>query len=304
MKRLSLLVLGYAVSGCGGALVVRADVPPPPTVAVDAQVGVDAAPEVTTADPEEVTATTEPPDPVYEEQLDPIGPGYFWVGGSWAWTGSDWAWGPGRWLQQPEGRLYVSPYYERVGGRVVFVRGYWGAPGAPARSYGGDRLVFTAAVRPANYHRGDPVHVARSGGAPPGSRPASFYAHATGTVRPVPTATAPSRVAARDTHPETGHDTHPETAHDTHPETGHDTHPETAHDTHGREADPTRDGGHDHMADHDHPDQGHADQSHTEPGHPDLNHPDHGQNPSTAKGPPPHATPAPTHKTPPTKKEK
>ncbi len=204
MKRLSLLVLGSALSACGGVVHIRAEAPPPPpvaTVAVQADVE-PPPPEVTAGDPEEVTATTEPPDPVYEERPAPPSPGYVWVGGNWAWTGSDWAWGPGRWMAPPEGRVYVEPYYERVGSNVVYVRGYWGRPGAPRPNYGGQRLVFAHPVRPANYRPGEPPHIERSRGAPPGSRPPTAYVRTTGTVRPLPHATVPSyRAADRERHP-------------------------------------------------------------------------------------------------------
>ena len=110
MKRLALLTLSTVVSGCtvhaGGAVWVppppRAEVvvtaPPPPqaTVDVSAQPGtvevqVAPAPEAT-AEPEEVIATSEPPELVYEEQTDAPSPGLFWVPGYWQWTGSDRGW--------------------------------------------------------------------------------------------------------------------------------------------------------------------------------------------------------------------
>jgi len=163
----------------------------------DVQPAGDAAPEVTTADPDEMTATTEPPEPIYEEPTDSLGPGYTWVGGSWGWTGADWAWYPGRWLTAPYGRVYVEPYYERVGPNVVYVRGYWGTADAPRRSYGGDRIVFHAAVRPADFRRGEPARVERRAGAAPGARPATAYVRVTASARPLPRATAPApRVAS------------------------------------------------------------------------------------------------------------
>jgi hypothetical protein len=165
-------------------------IPPPPTAApigVAPSTAPDVRPEVTAADPPEVVVTTEPPEPVYEEQTDPVGPGYVWTAGYWGWTGGDWAWYGGAWLRAPEGRLYVEPYYERVNGNVVYVAGYWGAPDAPRRSYGGDRIAFAAPVRPADYKRGEPARVPHSAGAAPGTRPATAYVHATGTPRPLPT---------------------------------------------------------------------------------------------------------------------
>jgi hypothetical protein len=188
---------------------------PPPTAApigVAPSASPDVRPEVTAADPTELVVTTEPPEPVYEEQADPVGPGYVWTAGYWGWTGGDWAWYGGAWLMAPEGRLYVEPYYERVNGNVVYVGGYWGAADAPRRSYGGDRIAFAAAVRPADYRRGEPVRVAHSAGAAPGTRPATAYVHATGTPRPLPTrvesprkvvASAPHQAAPRYARPAT-----------------------------------------------------------------------------------------------------
>ena len=158
----------------------------------DVSVSVNVAPEITVADPEEIVATTEPPEPIYEERLDVPGPGYFWVGGSWGWTGADWAWAPGRWLLAPEGRVYIEPYYERVGPNVVYVRGYWGAPGAPHRYYGGERIRFAEVPRPADYRRGEPPRFERRPGAPPGARPAGFYERGNGPARPLPHATWPA----------------------------------------------------------------------------------------------------------------
>ena len=208
MKQLGFIVVPLLVSACG--VQVRAETPPPPVVTVDvaaqpppepaapagATVNVDVEP-VPQGNPEEVQATTEPPDPVYEEQTDSPNVGYVWVGGYWGWNGVDWGWSWGRWAQPPEGQIYIEPYYERVGGRVVYVQGSWGAPDAPRRSYGGERIQFTAAVRPANYHRGEHVVVEHRAGPLPGKRPGGAYVKATGTVRPLPTATAPAhRVAS------------------------------------------------------------------------------------------------------------
>jgi hypothetical protein len=196
--------LAAAVALMGATL---ADATP---ASADVSVGVEVAPEITVAEPEEVTVTTEPPDPVYEERLDMPGPGYVWVGGSWAWTGAEWGWYPGRWLMAPEGRLYIEPYYERVGPNVVFVRGYWGRPDAPRRYYGGERIRFAEAVRPVDYRRGEPPHFERRAGVAIGTRPAGFYEHGTGPVRPLPRAAGPSyRPAPRETqvaHPQPGRD--------------------------------------------------------------------------------------------------
>ncbi len=275
MKRVMLLVIPVLISGCGAGITVRANVPPPPPPVVTVGVGVSAPPPpappgppappapaagvtvdveaepIVEGDPEEVQATSEPPDPVYEEQTDSPNPGYVWVGGYWGWNGVDWGWNSGRWAAPPAGRVYIEPYYERVGGKVVYVRGSWGSHDAPRRSYGGDRIVFTAAVRPAGYVRGQHAVVEHRAGPAPGKRPGGAYAHATGTVRPLPKATAPQHVTAsahesatpRGGKEPAGHETVHENMHETVHETGHgkettvrETTHETAHETgHGTE---------------------------------------------------------------------
>ena len=80
MKRCMPLALPFAIFA--HTPVAAADV----TASVD--VTVEAAPEVTTADPEEVLATTEPPDPVYEERMDVPGRAMLGLGGT--------GFGPGR----------------------------------------------------------------------------------------------------------------------------------------------------------------------------------------------------------------
>ena len=219
MKRFALLIFGSSISACTGLVrfhaVDPAPPPPPPAVAVTVaasagtdspappvaggdtptatdDAGVEAATEVAAAEPEAVTATTEPPDPIYEEQTDAPALGYFWVAGHWGWTGSDWAWTPGGWSAAPEGRVYIEPYYERVGPNVVYVGGYWGPRDAPRRSYGGERLRFAEARRPADYRRGEYRRFERRAGAPPGSRPAGSYERATGAPRSLPHATTPA----------------------------------------------------------------------------------------------------------------
>jgi len=205
MRHLTLLMVPVLASACGVEL--RAAVPEPVvTVAVAApppeapappaaEATADVAP-VAVGEPEEMTATSEPPDPVYEEQTDSPDPSYVWVSGYWGWNGVDWGWNWGRWAPAPDGQVYIAPYYETVGGSVVFVGGYWGPHDAPMRSYGGDRIRFAAAVRPANYQRGEHVAVAHTAGPAPGKRPGGTYEHATGTARAVPHQTAPQKRVA------------------------------------------------------------------------------------------------------------
>jgi hypothetical protein len=208
MKRVALFALCALLGGCAA----QADAtyspatpqsppppppPPPSSAAADdssasSTVEVDVAPAPET-EPEELVATSEPPEPVYEEQGDAPGSDVVWVGGYWQWTGSDWGWYYGGWYPAPEGRIYVEPYYEHVDGHVVYVRGYWGARGEEPRYYGGDRIVFRAAVRPEGYVRGAHVVVARSGGLPPGRRGSYGPRPAGARKRPLPRASAPRR---------------------------------------------------------------------------------------------------------------
>ncbi len=286
MKQAVIAVIAGLLCGCAGSLVVGAAGPPP----ADATVEVEAEP-VATDEPEEVTATTEPPDPVYEEQTESEGPGSVWVTGYWGWSGSDWAWNRGRWARPPEGRVYVEPYYERVGERVVYVRGYWGPHDAPRRSYGGERIQFAAAQRPANYRRDDRVAVAHSAGLPPGRRPGGFYEHATGAARPLPRATAPTphgavaREGATPRDREMGHEgVGAETAHDP----GHDAARAPARDTEhdAPRPSPMQETGHD--AAHAPTQEPGRDAAHAatqEPGH------DAARGPAPKKAPPPRAVP-------------
>jgi len=230
MRRLALAVVPALISACG--VQMRATVPepvvtvgvnaPPPPEGAAVQVDVEPIPE---GDAEEVTATSEPPDPVYEEQVPAPNPGWVWVGGYWGWNGVDWGWNWGHWVAPVEGRVYIEPYYERVGGNVVYVRGYWGARDAPRRAYGGERIRFTAAARPANYQPGARPVIEHRAGPAPGSRPGGVYEHATGTVRPLPKSTVPQHVAA------SSHETVHETAHETGKGPGHETTHETMHET-------------------------------------------------------------------------
>src|SRR5580704_1698617 len=206
MKRLALLVVPALSWGCHAQ--VQATVPEPPAVTGGVEANAPAPPVAADAtsdvqvdppqegEPEEVQATTEPPDPVYEEQTDSPDPSYVWVGGYWGWNGVDWGWNWGRWMAAPSGQFYIEPYYERVGGNVVYVHGYWGPHDAPRRSYGGDTIRFAVAVRPANYHRGEHIVVEHRAGPLPGKRPGGVYVHATGTVRPVPHDSVPHRALA------------------------------------------------------------------------------------------------------------
>jgi len=70
------------------------------------------------------------PPPMLVETPPPMPyPDAAWTGGYWTWEGN-WVWAHGRWLQPPHpGYNWVNPYYEHRGGEVVFINGFWAAPG-------------------------------------------------------------------------------------------------------------------------------------------------------------------------------
>jgi hypothetical protein len=55
--------------------------------------------------------------------------GAVWTGGYWVWEGN-WIWAHGRWAPPPQpGYGWVHPYYEHRNGAVIFINGFWAAPG-------------------------------------------------------------------------------------------------------------------------------------------------------------------------------
>jgi len=59
----------------------------------------------------------------------PPSPQYVWIGGYWSWYGN-WVWIQGRWAPPPQPNFrWFQPYYDHRGSNVVFVGGFWGAPG-------------------------------------------------------------------------------------------------------------------------------------------------------------------------------
>lgn len=70
------------------------------------------------------------PPPMLVESPPPMPyDGAVWIGGYWVWEGN-WVWAHGRWAPPPRsGYAWVHPYYENRGGSVVFVSGFWAAPG-------------------------------------------------------------------------------------------------------------------------------------------------------------------------------
>ena len=79
--------------------------------------------------PEPVRVEWAPP-PMLVESLPPMPyPGSIWIGGYWVWEGN-WVWAHGRWASPPQSDYHwVHPYYENRGGSVIFVNGFWAAPG-------------------------------------------------------------------------------------------------------------------------------------------------------------------------------
>ncbi|MEB0136403.1 hypothetical protein QN362_13765 [Actimicrobium sp. CCC2.4] len=56
-------------------------------------------------------------------------PEAIWTGGYWVWQGN-WVWAHGRWAAPPQpGYGWINPYYENRGGSVIFINGFWAAPG-------------------------------------------------------------------------------------------------------------------------------------------------------------------------------
>jgi hypothetical protein len=52
-----------------------------------------------------------------------------WTGGYWVWEGN-WVWAYGNWAPPPRpGYQWNNPYYDHRGNSVVFVNGFWAAPG-------------------------------------------------------------------------------------------------------------------------------------------------------------------------------
>ena len=52
-----------------------------------------------------------------------------WTGGYWVWEGN-WIWARGQWAPPPHhGYHWNNPYYDHRGNNVVFVNGFWAAPG-------------------------------------------------------------------------------------------------------------------------------------------------------------------------------
>ena len=128
-----------------------------------------------------------PPPMLVESPPPPPNPDSSWTGGYWAWQG-DWVWIHGRWSAPPRrGYQWQNPYYEHRGDSVVFVDGYWRAPGvsfvAPSSHIDIALAIVAAGIRPGPRPRGPEGTFVP----PP---PGSYH----GLIVPAPINTAPAVV--------------------------------------------------------------------------------------------------------------
>lgn len=153
--------------------------PPPPVVSVYVEPPID--------EPPPIAVGWAPPAMLVESPSPQPFPEAVWVGGYWVWQGN-WVWAHGHWLRPPRRNYaWVHPYYENRDGVVIFIAGYWAAPGAvfvpPSRS-----LHLTVEVALPGVVPG-PRPIGPLGcfvPPPPGSRP--------GFIVPAPVGTAPAVV--------------------------------------------------------------------------------------------------------------
>ncbi len=137
-----VIVTAVLVSACDHAPPPSVGAPPPAAYAQDAS-GPVLHQNQTPASQPVVSIYVEPPPyqpppvrvawappPMLVETPPPIPyDGAIWIGGYWVWEGN-WVWAHGRWAAPPKpGYGWVNPYYENRHGSVVFVDGFWGAPG-------------------------------------------------------------------------------------------------------------------------------------------------------------------------------
>ena len=129
--RIALFSLVLLVSGC----VIQA---PPREVIQPAPVAEEVAPppavvsvyeEPPLSEPAPIAVGWAPPPMLVEAPPPPPFPYAVWVGGYWVWQGN-WVWAHGHWMAPPRAQyVWVHPYYEHRGGAVIFISGYWSAPG-------------------------------------------------------------------------------------------------------------------------------------------------------------------------------
>ena len=200
--RLALFALVTALAGCVVQVPAPSTPPPPePPPSAEAQQPPEALPPEEAAPAVSVyvePAVVQPapiaigwaPPPMLVEAPPPMPfEGAVWVGGYWVWQGN-WVWAHGHWMGPPRADyVWVHPYYEHRGDAVIFIDGYWSAPGvAFVAPPPGLRL---AVETPAYGVIPGPRPIGPEGcfvPAPPGSR--------VGIIIPAPVGTAPAVVTS------------------------------------------------------------------------------------------------------------
>jgi hypothetical protein len=155
--------------------------PPPPEPVVSVYV------DPPTQQPEPIGVPWAPPPMLVEDPGPPPFYGAFWTGGYWVWEGQ-WVWAHGRWLPPPAvGYLWAPPYYENRAGVVIFVAGFWRAPGVAFIAPAPGISITVVQARP-GVVMGPPVQGPQGVFVPPppGSRP--------GVIVPAPVGTNPAVV--------------------------------------------------------------------------------------------------------------
>ena len=189
--RIALFSLVLLVGGC----VIQA---PPREVMQPAPVAEEAASppavvsvyeEPALSEPAPIAVGWAPPPMLVEAPPPPPFPYAVWVGGYWVWQGN-WVWAHGHWMAPPRTQyVWVHPYYEHRGGAVIFISGYWSAPGVV---FVPPRPELVLAVEPAAVGViPGPRPIGPEGcfvPAPPGSR--------RGIIVPAPVGTAPAVVTS------------------------------------------------------------------------------------------------------------
>lgn len=154
--------------------------------------GYDVAQEGT---PTPYEVPSEAPDALDEQEPASPGDGFDWIAGYWHWNGNDWVWVGGRWEREQEGYVYVQPFYDYSGGRMVYTPGYWSRrdhmPPGWRVSRGGNGRPPTISPPPA-WHNPAPAHpVYGYGGRPTGPVPQGP------SYRPPMTTVGPNRLPSQ-----------------------------------------------------------------------------------------------------------
>src|SRR5437762_1318059 len=129
--RIALFSLVLLAGGCVIQAPPREVIQPAPVAeeaaAPPAVVSVYEAPPL--SEPAPIAVGWAPPPMLVEAPPPPPLPYAVWVGGYWVWQGN-WVWAHGHWMEPPRPQyVWVHPYYEHRGGAVIFISGYWSAPG-------------------------------------------------------------------------------------------------------------------------------------------------------------------------------